>query len=155
MKVIFLDVDGVLNEAGSKSRSPHGFIGVDDDKVDVLKQIVDATGAAIVLSSTWKRGWSANSDEIDNDALYLDKKLARHGLRIIDKTIDDTWNRGFGIKAWLDTHAVEAWLVLDDDKFEDFEREGIMPHFVQTSFLHGGLTEKHIPKCTEILSKEE
>lgn len=155
MKVIFLDIDGVLNEAGSKSRSPHGFIGVDDDKVAILKQIVDVTGAAIVLSSTWKKGWSANPDEIDDDAVYLNKKLARHGLRIIDKTIDDTWNRGFGVKAWLGTHTVEAWLVLDDDIFEDFEREEIMPHFVQTSFLYGGLTEKHIPMCIEILSKEE
>lgn len=155
MKVIFLDVDGVLNEAGSKSRSPHGFIGVDDEKVAVLKQIVDATGAIIVLSSTWKKDWSNNPDEIGIDAVYLNKKLARYGLRIIDKTTDDMWNRGFGIKAWLSLHDVESWLVLDDDKFEDFEYEGIMPHFVQTSFASGGLTDQHIPKCIEILTKEE
>ena len=154
MKVIFLDVDGVLNEAYSKSRSPHGFIGVDDYKVAVLKQIVDATGAVIVLSSTWKKEWSADPDEIGIDAVYLNKKLAKYGLRIIDKTIDDTWNRGFGIKAWLSTHDVETWLVLDDDKFEDFEYEGIMPHFVQTSFSDGGLMEKHISRCVDILSGE-
>ena len=39
MKLIFLDIDGVLNCAISKSRC-FGCLGIDDDKVKRLKTIV-------------------------------------------------------------------------------------------------------------------
>eukprot|EP00164_Ancoracysta_twista_P007240 GFYU01010244.1.p1 GENE.GFYU01010244.1~~GFYU01010244.1.p1 ORF type:complete len:254 (-),score=54.13 GFYU01010244.1:128-889(-) len=44
-KIIFLDVDGVLCLAG---------VGLENGPVRNLKRIVDATGASIVLSSTWR-----------------------------------------------------------------------------------------------------
>ena len=56
MKVIFLDVDGVLNCQKTEAKC-RGFIGVDSKKVKLLKKIVDATDAKIVLSSSWKIGW--------------------------------------------------------------------------------------------------
>ena len=59
MKIIFLDVDGVLNCKSSKSRCG-GFLGIDDSKVKLLKEIIDITGAKIVLSSSWRYGWRRN-----------------------------------------------------------------------------------------------
>lgn len=47
MKIIFLDIDGVLNYENSKSK-------VEEEKVKLLKEIVDKTGAEIVLSSDWR-----------------------------------------------------------------------------------------------------
>ena len=41
MKIIFLDVDGVLNYRGCKARSATGCLGVDDGKVKLLRQIID------------------------------------------------------------------------------------------------------------------
>lgn len=51
MKIIFLDVDGVLNCQNSKSNC-YGIMGIDDDKVSRLRKIVECTDAKIVLIST-------------------------------------------------------------------------------------------------------
>ena len=40
MKVIFLDIDGVLNTPSSESRCGE-YIGIDDEKVKKLKKIVE------------------------------------------------------------------------------------------------------------------
>jgi histidinol phosphatase-like enzyme len=56
MKVVFLDIDGVLNEEKSRSRCC-GYKGIDDKKVGNLAKIVKQTNAEIVLISTWKDDW--------------------------------------------------------------------------------------------------
>ena len=56
IKIIFLDIDGVLNCRNSKP-SCFGIMGVDNKKVEVLKSIVDKSGAKIVLISSWRIGW--------------------------------------------------------------------------------------------------
>ena len=57
MKIIFLDIDGVLNYRGCKSKSPSGCYGIEQDKVKLLKNIVEQTNAKLVLTSTWKTDW--------------------------------------------------------------------------------------------------
>ena len=54
MKVVFLDIDGVLNDDTTPSRTKSRLIFVDREKLLRLKRIVAATGAKIVLSSTWR-----------------------------------------------------------------------------------------------------
>ena len=78
-KVIFLDVDGFLNCHSTKD-SCGGYIGIDDKKVALLKEIVDATGAIIILVSSWKEWWTNNpryKPNQDEMATYLDEKLAK------------------------------------------------------------------------------
>lgn len=62
MKVIFLDFDGVmdtayydnyLNYMGLQEHDKYGVV-FDPDCIANLKRIIDATGADIVVSSTWK-----------------------------------------------------------------------------------------------------
>ena len=49
MKVIFLDVDGVLNSQQLFEKSEDAqLISVDEENIKNLKKIVDATGAKIV-----------------------------------------------------------------------------------------------------------
>jgi hypothetical protein len=53
MKVLFLDIDGVLN--CSKTRNPRHFPYVVDQKLLArLRKLLDRTGAKVVLSSTWR-----------------------------------------------------------------------------------------------------
>lgn len=60
-KIIFLDVDGVLNsesffiqeEQKQKIKVNQG-LSIDFKKVKLLNKIVEATGAKIVISSTWR-----------------------------------------------------------------------------------------------------
>lgn len=152
MNIIFLDIDGVLNEAFSQSRAPHGCIGVDNDKVQRLKKIIDTTGAKIVLCSTWRMGWSCNPELCDEDAAYLNKELAREHLIIHAKTEDGISDRGHAIINWLTKCAEQPeWIVLDDEVFMDYEECGIMPHLVKTSFAFGGLQDEHVEKAIALL----
>lgn len=154
MKVIFLDVDGVLNSNDTEDIFK-GFIGLDYSGIKLLREVVDATSAEIVLVSSWKHRWYKDAkDHQDNLANYLDQRLAEEGLKIIDKT-EGSSDRGTGIIDWMSKHDVESWAVLDDEIFKDYEECGILPHLVKTSFYDGGLKDKHIELAIKILNKGE
>ena len=87
MKVIFLDVDGVLNSQQLFEKCEDDqLISVDEDNIKNLKTIVDATGAKIVLSSSWRYGWAEHSDAVQDWCQILVDILAKYDLKIIDKT---------------------------------------------------------------------
>lgn len=151
-KVIFLDIDGVLNDAATDEYTPAKFMGIDDYKVKFLRQIVDATGASIVLTSTWKTEWSKNEEFLSVDGAYLNSKLAEESLHILDKTTDKILDRGAGIMRWLNDHPeVKSWVVIDDDIFTDYKEYDVLPHLVKTSFYFG-LTQEHASQCIKILN---
>lgn len=156
MKVIFLDVDGVLNFSATEARSPSGYIGIAEKCVRNLKSIVDKTGAFIVLTSDWKDGWSPDNDRCDPEAKYLNKKLNRHGLHIMTATHEDARkHRGAGISEWLKRNPhVTNWVVLDDELFEDYAPHGILPHYVQTDFYTDGLNEAKAEQAIALLNRE-
>ena len=59
MKVVFLDVDGVLNASRRVIEGTQGFELKDwvlPKAVEHLNRITDATGASLVISSTWRIG---------------------------------------------------------------------------------------------------
>jgi hypothetical protein len=155
MKTIFLDVDGVLNSNDTEDVF-RGFIGLDYSGIKLLREIVDATGAKIVLVSTWKLSWDKDGSRPDSLGSYLDSRLAEEGLTIIDKTdYAGIHDRGYGIVDWLSKHPTESWIVLDDEIFNDYEEYGIMPHLVKTSFYDGGLKDKHVGMAIKMLNKIE
>ena len=153
MKVVFLDVDGVLNCRSSEARCGL-WLGIDEDKTKRLRQIVDATGAAIVLTSTWKYDWKRehkeNQDELAN---YLDRMLWNEGLRILDKTEDRWRDRGAGILRWMKGHPVEAFVILDDETF-DYAELGLLDNMVTTveGADDGGLQTEHVQTAIAMLN---
>ena len=157
MKIIFLDIDGVLNEEKSRSRCC-GYKGIDDKKAENLASIVKATGAEIVLISTWKDDWR-KTDKARQGMManYLDKKLKKQGLRVLDKTesVDKAsgfhLSRGEGILQYLSTHAVEKYVILDDYQF-DYDGCGLTENYVKTDNKGGGLTEELSQKAIKILN---
>jgi hypothetical protein len=149
MKIIFLDVDGVLNSIDSEDHI-HGCIGIDYSGVKLLREIVDKTGAEIVLVSSWKRGWYKPDNRL---ARYLESRLAEENLKIMDITTDNITNRGEGIYNWLIAHPkLESWIILDDEIFADYDEYGFMPHLVKTSFYDGGLKDKHVEQAIALLN---
>lgn len=155
MRIIFLDIDGVLNCSESKSRCG-SFIGIDNKKVKLLSQIVYETGAKIVLSSSWRIGWNKNSELCDSHGVYLNNKLRKSNLFILDRTKSLSC-RGEEIKQWIDSHNVEGLVVLDDEIFKDYEELGILPHLVKTTFYgeEGGLQEEHVNQAISVLKGEK
>lgn len=158
MKVIFLDVDGVLNSEFSRDKERNNFDNwmeheVSEMHVNNLKKIVDATGAQIVLSSSWRFDHpKATGRDFIADPLMkvLDRKLKAVGLDIIDVTPDLRGKiRGAEIQDWLDRHSeVERFVILDDDVDMMEEQK---PFFVNTTFKNG-LTEEMANKAIEILN---
>lgn len=123
MKILFLDVDGVLNDGSTwfrGTRTPHGFTGIDDRYVDILAKVVNKYDLKIVLSSDWR------CYAKDEDYQYLLDKLGKFGLSIYSETPSIDWSeRGDEIIAWLDAHeGVEDYVILDDNffNFPDLER---------------------------------
>ena len=156
MKVIFLDIDGVLNTPSSEIRCGE-YIGIDDEKVKKLKQIIEATKAEIVLISTWKKYWRKEEKLKplqDYSANYLDEKLAKQGLKAVDKTKDKSdgryLSRGEGILEYVCRNNVENYIILDDCQY-DYDGCGIADKLVKTNQTEG-LTEKEVKKTCEILA---
>lgn len=105
MRVVFLDIDGVLNYAGFKKRA-FGYYFVDDEKIKLLKEIVDKTDAKIVLSSTWRleRFPDCRDTAPRSYKLYhkLVRKLKDFDLEIYSHTpILPKGCRGKEIEQWL------------------------------------------------------
>lgn len=157
VKVIFLDVDGVLNCISSKSRCGC-YIGIDDKRVARLRQIVEATGAIIILSSTWKHDWEPIHKDWQNEfGNYLDRKLKRQRLVAKGKTYEEnSMHRGVGIIHWLTTHDVASFIILDDEWF-DFKETGLESRVIKTDFDNpdGGLTEADVHRAIALLNGEE
>ena len=129
MKVIFLDVDGVLNSVDT-SEVFQGFVGIDDKLVSKLRKIVRATGAQIVLSSSWKHDWEPlDKDKQNKYGDYLDQKLKKYLLSAVDKTSEaNSECRGEGIIEWVGTHEVDSFIILDDEWF-DFKMDELIVKF--------------------------
>jgi hypothetical protein len=153
MKVIFLDVDGVLNCVDTTDLCG-GYVGIENAKVKLLRRIVEATGAEIVLTSTWKDGWSKTDKDKKQDVFgcFLDRELERECLTILDKTEDDGVHRGKGIRDWMNGRDVESFVILDDKNY-DYRKCGLSPYHVKTEFYdeNGGLNEEHVARAIGVL----
>lgn len=155
MKVIFLDIDGVLNTPSSESRCGE-YTGIDDDKVERLKKIVEKTKAEIVLISTWKKYWRKEEKLKplqDYSANYLDEKLAKQGLKAIDKTKDKAdgryLSRGESILEYVYRNSVENYIILDDCQF-DYDGCDLTDNYVKTNQIEG-LSEQQVKVACETL----
>ncbi len=156
MKIIFLDIDGVLNNIRTRVTFEN-FVFVDDDKIVLLKDLVEKTNSKIVLSSSWRTGWRfkeknprcANEDVRLFEALQ--RKLGEHNLELMSYT-DHCWHRGKEIDAWLKAwqgEKIEAFVILDDMPKEDFAPN--TSHLVQTD-ISKGLTPQNVKQAIELLN---
>lgn len=156
MKIIFCDIDGVLNEDTTPTRTKSRVIFVDEEKLLRLKRIVDATGAKIVLSSTWR--YDRDDPKCNGDFLELQDAFHNVGLEFYDYTPIDAigMRRGMEIRLWLGRHRgeVDRFVILDDELY-DFEEYYLLDHLVKTVFWDGGLTDVHVKEAIELLSEEE
>ena len=151
MKVIFCDVDGVLNNSGTDTRSPSGYAGVSNVLIRKLKTIVSETGAGIVLSSDWRL--VKDDPEHGKDYRYLVRRLRfAGGLRILDHTPDISWkDRGQEIRQYLKQHPnVTEYVILDDLPFRDFLINDLLSNLVLTD-PRKGLTDEDVERAIQIL----
>lgn len=146
MKVLFLDIDGVLNCDSTKEKI-NLFTGLDTRLLNkFLTWAKDKPDLAVVLSSTWRTK--------EDFWPYLRER----GLSWIDITPDHSKHaigedrtRGAEVLSWLSKHPeVTHYALLDDS--QDFHAQQL-PYFVQTSPKHG-LRDKNLTKLNKILGYE-
>lgn len=135
MRVIFLDIDGVLNpypnqrknmEAGTGDASVLVF---DSNCMNVLKKIIKKTEAKIILSSTWRcEDWNGGFASKEN----VQRQLKACGMEIWDSTpVLPVYDRGKEILCYLREHPeVENYLIFDDDRSVGWY-EKLKEHFVR------------------------
>lgn len=147
MKVIFLDVDGVLNNPRTKTRTRDGWRFVDDYLVERLAQIVRATQAKVVLSSSWREGWD------DNEIYFQDlrRKLVSYNIPLQDRTGEWRKTRAQEIMEYLAQHPeITNYVILDD--VPDFSSIGYKNVVLTNDLL--GLTEQNVKEAIEILEEK-
>ena len=125
-RFIFLDIDGVCNRDDTPEYTPMGYVGLDSRNLTYLKNIIDASGAKIVLTSTWRASWDPDYEKCDPDGKYMVDRFKEFGLEIFDKI--PGWSlatRGHEIDTYVKSHKLESWIVIDDEYFFDFSEYGI------------------------------
>ncbi|HVY65911.1 MAG TPA: HAD domain-containing protein [Gammaproteobacteria bacterium] len=169
MKVLFLDIDGVLNSAeytrlrrSLPRPSPHS---IDALAVPRLNAITDRTGAAIVVSSTWRLQEPPDHDP--GPVWRLRRILGAHGVtgEILDVTpwlseeipcatpdgrsVLRQLERGHEIQRWLDGRRdVEAFAILDDRD----DMVHLRDRLVQTTWERG-LQDEHVERVVTLLGQ--
>lgn len=154
MKVIFLDIDGVLNHQKhyewlmttnepTPMQRVYPYSEFNPESCRMLKEIIWETGAQIVVSSSWR---------LDGEA-RLNTLFKFFGLpKIYSITPCLNTERGIEIGAWLAAHPeVDGYVILDDD--EDMTAEQ-MPFFIKTNPYEDGLNEDVKEHAIQILKKE-
>lgn len=175
MKVLFLDIDGVLNSenwAGYRlyciknnmydrvlnfidtndENTEHTLTMIDDRAIANLNRIVEETGCKVVLSSSWR-----SSRESENVFTQYILKLKGFKYELYGVT-PRLWHKEFGtqrgeeIQSWmnkeLEKNEIESYVILDDDS-------DMLPEQMN-NFIHVdaniGLTYSDVCKAIKILN---
>lgn len=151
MKVIFLDIDGVLNSYVYDRERTENDGNIDKTRLLLLKRLVDDTGAKIVLSSSWRIHWDKCFDKCDDIGKEINSVFSSVGLEIYDKTLKDGYHERYDeIRTWLNEKPdVERFVIFDDNGYGWGD---LSDNFIQTNYRIGrGLEQRHIEKAYEIL----
>lgn len=134
-RVLFLDIDGVLNSKQSRDLA----IFLEPSRIQLLNNILEQTKCEVVISSTWR---------LKNGPLLLEELLTLAGYKgyILGYTPTiPNRERGSEIKEWLARHPTEKFVILDDND----DMGNLFPYLVKTTFDEG-LTET---KAQEVIKK--
>lgn len=182
MRIIFLDVDGVLNNDKTEDRI-FGWIGIDPKLLNNLKRLYDESNkeeeTRIVVSSSWKNDEVRSKNgytKADNCYAELLKRLNSLNMEVLGYTTEtrSQSERGEGILRWIKEYngeheqPISTYVVLDDEEFDFENHEDLYKRFVHTSrffdkeevknqwwsYVAEGLIDKHVEKALKILRGE-
>lgn len=140
MKVLFLDVDGVLNKLPHDKR----FGDFDKEAMVNLEMLLNKVkDLKIVVSSAWRTvGLNKLKDTFKSHGIDPNRILATTG----NETSEER-TREFQILRWLTKHPeIRKFVIFDDSK----EFEVLKPHLVKIK-ASVGLTQRNVEKAIEIL----
>lgn len=150
-RIVFLDVDGVLNSERffrenkiGKKRFPTYEEMLDPAAFKLLSGLVNGTGSKIVVSSSWR--------EIPEAFKVLEKVLDFFSLPHIGVTPTLVKKcRGAEVQAWLEENKFCGHYVIIDDTPDFYSYQ--QPFYVQTSWALG-LTPQKVAKARRVLESD-
>lgn len=161
-KVLFLDIDGVLNSNfwndSHQTEISDGTL-IDEEKIKLLALLIRETDAKIILHSGWRFWFDAELKPLCTEANKLVELLAKENLYISGVTPDLTTKeirkakkfslvKADEILLWISLHKiVTKWVVLDD---LDLHNDLIRQHQVKTDPTTG-LTLEDVKLAVKIL----
>lgn len=147
MKLIFCDIDGVLNSEIGTEES--GVLGIEEEKLYLLQALLESTGAQLVITSKARFAESIYEERL--------KTIENSGIRIRDafrgKTLSSN-PKAIEVLAYLQNKCkdIDNVLILDDND-HDFS-EYFKHNFILVS-TKTGLTVKDVEEGIAILGKEK
>ena len=151
MKIIFLDIDGVLV---TRNSIKYQYLNFPDDTtirfgkkaVKNLNKLIRLTKAKIVISSTWRLFHSLEKLQ----SIFEEQKIKGKIISSIEEDIP----RGQKIADWLEQHLeVEQYVIIDDD----VQADCIQFHpnnCVETSYKRGFASEERFNEALAILNEK-
>lgn len=168
MKIIFLDIDGVLathkefmmnrtkfqtkHPEAKEIRIPYPF---NQGCVKVFNEILDETNAVIVLSSDWRFHWDLN----DLDKIFKFNGIKKSPIAITSKikrklSSDLEDDRSFQIKKYVDEILPDSWVAIDD-----LNLLSLGDNFIRTKDMEGlkqtRIKEKIIKKLNDVKDNDK
>ena len=152
MKIIFLDIDGVISTHSSKmeayrtqyecSSMQYQANHIDTKLVKNLKQLQGIMNAKIVISSAWRYSWSLNELR-----WFLQNRGNISPETVIATTLyRDDGSRGLEIREYLELHPeITDFIILDDDQDIEDAPE-LVPWWIRTK-LEEGFTEEMLERA--------
>ncbi len=147
MKLVFCDIDGILNSEIGTAES--GVLGIEEEKLYLLQALLESTGAELVITSKARFAESIYEERL--------KTIENSGIKIRDafrgKTLSSN-PKAIEVLAYLQNKCkdVDNVLILDDND-HDFS-EYFKHNFILVS-TKTGLTVKDIEEGIAILGKEK
>ena len=147
MKLIFCDIDGVLNSEIGTAES--GVLGIEEEKLYLLQALLESTGAELVITSKARFAESIYEERL--------KTIENSGIKIRDafrgKTLSSN-PKAIEVLAYLQNKCkdIDNVLILDDND-HDFS-EYFKHNFILVS-TKTGLTVKDVEEGIAILGKEK
>jgi len=144
MNIVFLDIDGVLNNMASAQRLKT-FDLFDQANVAALNRILEVPDTFIVVSSAWRVGRTIEK---------LQEILTLQGVQglvydVTPRKVANFATRADEIQAWLRKHPEATRFVVLDDSIDGCDAFG--ERFIKTSHLEG-LTEEQADRAVQILA---
>lgn len=148
MKILFMDVDGVLNTQESFKKNPKVHFPIDPYCAFLVGKIQLDTDCKVVLSSSWRHH--------KESVAYINERV----VPILDITGHCCSGiRGAEIYSWIEKNVPWdvrkeggpfRYAILDDDSDMLMWQE---EHFFKTSFTNGGLTKEIAEAVTSHLNR--
>lgn len=167
MKLIFLDIDGVMNnltdwinKVETKTEKFQGHKMFCDRSWELLSRLCAITGAKVVLSSSWRHMFDYDGEDLillnaDNHIgkMFINY-VEKYGIPITGLTTFKFAHRGKQILDYLGSECLEAaeFVILDDEVsciLECFDEECVVK--TDTDF---GFCEEHYERALNILLNE-